>query len=103
MEVRLQGDQIDRPDSVHRDRAADDVESRGVERVWFLRERESRGGSSTLVPGERAPDRGVSPSPDADVQRLLGPGREPLRRDGSQAVVLTAAPAVRTHAARGQT
>src|SRR5688500_14637459 len=107
MEIRFQGDQIDRPDPVHGDRAADDVESRGVERVWFLRERESRGRSSTLVPGERASDRGISPSPDADVQRLRGPGGEPLRRDGFASVLLnagrwrsrrTAAPALRRSA-----
>src|SRR5690606_6180525 len=79
---RLQGDQVDRADLVRRAAAADDLEYDGGSRVRVLRQRQPRGRSPALESGTRATRRRAAAPPDADVQRLRRPGREPLLGDG---------------------
>src|SRR5687768_9703271 len=42
LEIRIQGNQIDRADSIHRERTANDVEHLGAKRIRVLRQRESQ-------------------------------------------------------------
>ena len=65
LEVRLQGDQVDRQDLAGGHAAADHLEPAGAGRVWLLREREPARRSPALEPGDRAAHRRVGPPPDA--------------------------------------
>ncbi len=82
VEVRIQGDQVDRQDPLHAGATADDLEHLGAERVRLLRECESPGRPPPLEPGEGTKDRRVPQARHADVQWLRRSGREPLRGNG---------------------
>ena len=88
VEVRLQEHQVDRQDHADRDAAADDVEKYAPKEYGFFGNVNPSHRSPALEPGDRATDRRVRPSPDAAVQRLRRPGREPLCRDGSPCQLL---------------
>ena len=66
-------------DPLRREAAADQLGSRGAQRVRLLLQRQPEGRPSALEPGHRAPHRRGRPvrqeAPDADVQRLRGAGR----------------------------
>src|SRR5690606_20743537 len=90
VEIRLQEHQVDREDAVRGGRADQYLAAAAAERVRLLRERESAGRSSTVVAGAGGPAaESVQEHPDADVQRVRRPGRQPVRRDGSPQVLLT--------------
>ena len=57
VEVRLQGDQVDRPHRPRARTAADDLEHRRARRVRLLRQRQSGRRPSALEPGDGAADR----------------------------------------------
>ena len=59
------------------------------DRIWLLLERESDAGSPALEPGDRTPHRRVLHAQDRHVQRLWRSGRRPVRRDGSQEILLS--------------
>ena len=54
LEVRLQGDQVDREDPLRREASRRRLEPDGAERVRLLREREPRGRPPALEPGARS-------------------------------------------------
>ena len=60
-------------------------------RVRLLFQRESRSGPSALEPGQGAQAAAMAYAPDAEIQRIRRPGREPLRGHGSQEVLLAPA------------
>src|SRR5262249_5486296 len=67
LEVRLQGDQVDRQGPLHADAAIDDLERGRAWRVRLLREREPRRRSPALEPGVRAPRGRLPETPYAAV------------------------------------
>src|SRR3954462_12888652 len=67
LEVRIQGDQVHCEDRLGRRSAADDVEWSSAQRIWILRQCESRGGPPPLEPGIRNPHRHTRPTKYADV------------------------------------
>ena len=62
-------------------------------RIRLLLERQPGGVSSALEPGDRAAPPGLLQElPDQDLQRLRRPGRQSVRRDGSEEELLAARP-----------
>src|SRR5206468_7299176 len=74
VEVRLQGDQVNRQDPPDPGEASHDLESRLAARVRLLRERQPGCEPPSLEPGDGAADRRVPPPPDLAVQRLRRSG-----------------------------
>src|SRR5262249_21323132 len=88
VEIRLQEREVDRTHSAHRRRAENGVEQGGATGIRLLLQRQPHRRPPALEPGHRAPHRGVPTPQDAHVQRLRGPGRVSVQRDGSEEVLL---------------
>src|SRR6056297_583438 len=85
VEIRLQVDQVGRPDQPRRRRAAGELEPAHSARIRLLFQREPRARSSALEPEDRTADRRRpvrAADSDAEVQRLRRRGRVALRRHG---------------------
>ena len=98
MEIRFQGDQVDRRDHLRRTHAEDRVEHVAAFGIRVLLQRESRGGPSTLEPEERTPDRRqrqqavCRTDSDIAVQRVCRAGFIAVCGHGSEEVVLMPPP-----------
>ena len=91
VEIRLQVDQVGRPDQPRRRRAAGELEPAHSARIRLLFERESRARPPSLEPEDRTADRRGpvrAADSDAEVQRLRRRGRVALRRHGPRERVL---------------
>src|SRR5262249_35358383 len=88
LEVRLQGREVDRKDSIRGEAAAVVVDDQLAGSVRLLLKRQSDRAPSTPQTGRRSPSAvAVQIDANADVQRLR-PGGKPVQGDGSQEKLL---------------
>src|SRR5690606_29732359 len=97
LEVRLQGRQIDCEDPFHRQGTAHLMDEGRPDRVRLLFQCEPGSRSSALEPGQGAPYRRDTQTPDADVQRLRRPSGQSLQRHESENPLLMSLKQVSPH------
>ena len=100
LEVRLQGDQVNREDHVSERACPRRPGTRAPRRVRLLRQRQSRSRSSPMESGNRAADRRIRSSADVDVQRLWPAGGPSLCGHGLASQLLKTGGTDEGHAIR---
>ena len=91
VEIRLQGDQVDRARELHRPAAEELLGSGAGLRVRLLGQRQSGGLASALEPGLRGGHRHRPAPPDATVQRLRRIRRRSLQGSAKRAALYVTA------------